>query len=53
MDIVQLGPEDTTRFLALRQIMFDAEAMSFRGAGADGLGSLIFGRGIPGTRDVG
>lgn len=35
MDIVKLGPEDTARFLALRQIMFDSEAMSFRGAAAD------------------
>ena len=35
MDIVKLDPDDTTRFLALRQLMFDAEAMSFRGARAD------------------
>jgi GNAT superfamily N-acetyltransferase len=35
MDIVQLGSDDTERFLALRKIMFDAEAMSFRGASAD------------------
>ena len=35
MDIVKLAPADTERFLALRQVMFDAEAMSFRGAGAD------------------
>jgi GNAT superfamily N-acetyltransferase len=37
MDIVRLGPDDTPRFLALRQAMFAAEAMSFRGAGADDL----------------
>jgi GNAT superfamily N-acetyltransferase len=35
MELVQLGPDDTARFLALRQIMFEAEAMSFRGAGVD------------------
>lgn len=35
MEIVQLGPEDTPRFLALRQIMFEAEVLSFRGAGTD------------------
>ncbi len=35
MEIVKLGPADTERFLALRHAMFEAEAMSFRGAGAD------------------
>lgn len=35
MDIVRLGPDDTTRFLALRQVMFEAEAINFRGAGVD------------------
>ena len=35
MDMVKLEPADTERFLALRQVMFDAEVMSFRGAGAD------------------
>jgi GNAT superfamily N-acetyltransferase len=35
MDIVKLTPEDTERFLALRCAMFDSEALSFRGAGAD------------------
>ncbi len=35
MNIVKLGLDDTERFLVLRQVMFGAEAMSFRGAGAD------------------
>lgn len=35
MDIVRLIPDDAPRFLALRQAMFDSEAMSFRGAAAD------------------
>ncbi|MFM9935214.1 MAG: N-acetyltransferase family protein [Novosphingobium sp.] len=35
MHIVKLGPKDTERFLALRHVMFDAEAMSFRGVSAD------------------
>jgi GNAT superfamily N-acetyltransferase len=35
MDIVRLTPNDAPRFLALRQAMFDSEAMSFRGAAAD------------------
>lgn len=35
MELVRLGPDDTTRFLALRQAMFEAEAHNFRGAGID------------------
>lgn len=35
MELVRLGPDDTTRFLALRQTMFEAEAINFRGAGVD------------------
>lgn len=35
MEIVRLTPDDAPRFLALRRAMFDAEAMSFRGAAAD------------------
>lgn len=35
MAIVKLGSGDTERFIALRRGMFDAEAMSFRGASAD------------------
>lgn len=35
MDITRLTPDDAPRFLALRQAMFDSEAMSFRGAAAD------------------
>lgn len=35
MDIVRLIPDDAPRFLALRQAMFNSEAMSFRGAAAD------------------
>ena len=35
MELVRLGPEDTERFLALRQVMFEAEARNFRGAGVD------------------
>ena len=35
MEIIRLQPDDAPRFLALRQIMFDTEAMSFRGAAAD------------------
>ena len=35
MELVRLGPDDTPRFLALRQVMFEAEAINFRGAGAD------------------